>query len=79
MLSNKGLYKTSIGNIRLRLLELQETNFKVQELKMKNGYHDIDRVLHYQGLLFMLKAILIKLISRHHNDPLAGHFEINKI
>ena len=35
-------------------------------------------MLHYQSLLFMPKAIQTKLISRHHDDLLAGHFGIKK-
>ena len=35
-------------------------------------------MLHHQGLPFMLKAIRIELISRHHNYPLAGYFDIIK-
>ena len=36
-------------------------------------------VLYYQGLLFVPKAIQIELISRHHNNSLAGQFGIEKI
>ncbi len=35
-------------------------------------------MLHYQGLLYVPKVICSELISRHHNDPLAGHFGIEK-
>ena len=36
--ANKGPYKVSIGSIRLRLQELQETDSKAQELKTKDSY-----------------------------------------
>ena len=39
---------------------------------------DIDGVLHHQSLHFMPEAIWTKLISRHHDDPLASHFGIDK-
>ena len=77
-LANEGPYKVSIGSMRLRLQELQETDSKAQELRMKDGYQDIDGVLHHQGLPFVPEAIRMELISRHHDDPLAGHFGIEK-
>ncbi len=35
-------------------------------------------MLHYQGLPYIPKVICSELISRHHDDPLAGHFGIEK-
>ena len=77
-LANKDPYKVNIGSMRLRLQELQESNFKVQELRIKDGYQDIDRLLYHQSLLFVPEAIQMELISRYHNNPLAGHFGIKK-
>ena len=77
-LVNKGPYKVSIGSMRLRLQELQEADSEAQELRTKDGYQDIDGVLHHQGLPFVPEAIRMELISRHHDDPLAGHFGIEK-
>ena len=80
--STKAPYKVSIGSMQLQLQELQETNFKAQELKQQEfldgPYRDIDGMLHYQGLPFMLEAIWMERISRHHDDPLAGHVGIEK-
>ena len=78
-LANEGSYKVNIGSMRLRLQELQEIDSEAQELRIKDGYQDIDGVLYHQSLLFVPKAIWIELISRHHDDPLAGHFSIEKI
>ena len=64
--------------MKLKLQELQETNSEVQELQSKKGYKEVKRVLHHLNLSFMPKAIWTKLISRHHNDLLAGHFGIKK-
>ncbi len=36
-------------------------------------------MLYPQGLLYVPEIVRTKLISRHHNDPLAGHFRIDKI
>ena len=64
--------------MKLKLQELQEVNLEAQELRQKDGYQEIDGMLHHQGLSFVLKAIWIELISRYHNDSLAGHFGIKK-
>ena len=66
--------------MRLRLQELQETDSEAQELRQQkaDGYEEIDDILHHQGLPFVPKAIQTELISRHHDDPLAGHFGIKK-
>ena len=80
-LANKKPYKASIGGIRLKLAKLQKSDDETQKIKAKglHGYKDINRVLHHQGLLFVPEIIWTKLISWHHDDPLAGHFGINKI
>ena len=36
-------------------------------------------MLHHQGLPYVTEIIRRELISRHHNDSLAGHFGIEKI
>ena len=81
-LADEDPYKASIGDIRLRLSELQESDPEAQELKSKeqlpNGWEDIDGVLHHQGLSFVPETIQIELISRHHDDPLARYFGIDK-
>ena len=68
--------------MQLQLQELQETDSKAQELRQQGlcdgPYQDIDGVLHYQGFFFVLKVIWIELISRHHDDLLAGYFGIKK-
>ena len=68
--------------MRLRLSKLQESDPETQELKSKkqlpNSWEDIDGVLHHQGLPFVLEVIRTELISRYYNDPLIGHFGINK-
>ena len=66
--------------MRLRLQELQETDFEAQKLRqqVRKSYEEVDGVLHHQGLPFVPEVIRIELISRHHNDPLAGHFDIEK-
>ena len=75
----------SIGGMRLRLAELQESDVEAQKIraeKQKKGlgkYVDVNGMLHHQELLFMPEIIQIELISQHYNDPLVSHFSINKI
>ena len=67
--------------MRLRLLELQESDNEARKIRakgLKSDYKELDGVLHHQGLPFVPKAIWTKLISRHYDDPLAGHFGIDK-
>ena len=66
--------------MRLRLMDLQESNRETQRIRAENlnGYKKPDGVLYYQELPFVLEAIWIKIISWYHNDPLAKHFSINK-
>ena len=79
-LADEWLYEASIGSMRLRLQKLQETDCKIQELRQQkaDGYEEIDKILHHQGLSFIPKAIQTELISRHHKNLLAGHFGIQK-
>ena len=79
-MANKKLYKTSIIKMRLKLAELQKSEDKAQKIRIKSldKYKNIDRVLHYQELLFVSEIIQRKLISKYHNDFLVGHFGINK-
>ncbi len=65
----------------MRLPKLQDEDKEAMKLRSKGlpeGWEDIEQVLHYQGLLYVLKVIRSELISRHHDDPLAGHFGIEK-
>lgn len=80
-LTNKNLYKVSIGGIRLRLAKLQKLDKKVWKIRVKGlkiSYEEVEDVLHYQGLPFMPKVIQTKFISQHYNNSLASHFDINK-
>ena len=63
--------------MRLRLSELQKSDIEAQKVRaeeLKDGWKKFDRVLHHQRLLFIPEIIQTELISRHHDDPLAGYF-----
>ena len=72
----------SIGGMRLRLSELQENDDKVKLFRgsadLPEGWKDVKGVLQYQGLQYVPKIIRSKVISRHHNNPLAEHFGVDK-
>ena len=81
-LGAEGPYRVSIGVMRLRLSELQESDdeaWKIRAEGLMSNYEEVDGVLHHQGLPFVLEAIRTKFISWHHNDSSAGHFGIDKI
>ena len=80
-LASKGPYKASIGGMRLRLQELQSEDEQARKLRAEQpvkDWQDIKGVLHHQGLPYVPEIIRTKLISRYHDDPLAGHFGIEK-
>ena len=79
-LANERPYKVSIGGMRLWLAELQESDKEDRRVRAEglNGYKELNGVLYHQELPFVLKAIRTEIISRHHDDPLAEHFGINK-
>ncbi len=80
-LANKGPYTARIVGIRMRLPELQDDDKEAMKLRsdrLSEGWEDIKQVLHYQGLLYVPKVFRSELISRHHDDPLVGHFGIEK-
>ncbi len=68
--------------MRIRLLELQDDNKEAKKLRLEGlseGCEDMEDVLYYQGLPYVPKVICFKLISRHHDNSLIGHFGIEKI
>ena len=67
--------------MRLRLVELQAEDGQARKIraeKLDGNWEDFDGILHHQDLPYVLKIIRTKLISRHYDDPLAGHFGIEK-
>ena len=66
--------------MRLQLSELQESNDEAKKLRheLPEGREDVEEVLQYQGLPYIPEVIRSKVISRHHNNLLAGHFGIDK-
>ncbi len=66
----------------MRLLELQDDDKKAKKLRseqvLPEGWEDIKQALYCQGFLYVPKVIRSELINRHHNNPLVGHFGIEK-
>ena len=80
-LASEGPYKANIGGMRLRLQELQSEDEQMRKLRAEQpvkDWQDIEGVLHHQGLPYVPEIIRTELISKHHDDPLAGHFGIKK-
>lgn len=75
-------YKSNINGIQLRLTELQANNQQAKAIRaktvMKEGWQDVNKVLHFESLPYISVIICIELISRYYNNPLAGHFGIKK-
>lgn len=72
-------YKASINSKRLKLQKLKETNRETQKLKensLQKNYEGINEIFYYHSLLFLLRTILTKLISRHYDNLLIGHYGI---
>ena len=46
---------------------------------VKDGWENINGVLHHQSLFYISEIIWTKFISKHYNDLLVGHFGIKKI
>ena len=71
----------SIGGMRMRFLELQDEDKEAKKFRsegLPEGWENIEQVLYFQGLPYIPKVICSKLISRHHDNLLAGYFEIKK-
>ena len=68
--------------MRLRLSELQDNDEKARLFRGSAGlledWEDVKGVLQYQGLPYVPAIICFEMISCHYNDPLAGHFDIDK-
>ena len=68
--------------MRPRLVELQVEDGQAQKIrveKLSGNEQDSNRILHYQGLLYIPEIIKTELISRHYDNPLVGHFGIEKM
>ena len=64
----------------LKLYKLQAKDKQAQKTRTEylKGCDNIDDVLHHQSLPYIPEIIQTKLISKYHNNLLAGHFGIKK-
>ena len=69
-----------VGGIRLRLHKLQAKDKQARKARAEypEGWDKIKGILHYEGFPNIPETIRTELISRHHNNSLAGHFDIKK-
>ena len=68
--------------MRLQLPKLQNNDEETKGFRdsagLSENWKDIERVLQYRGLPYISRVIRFEVISRHHNDPIARHFGIDK-
>ena len=68
--------------MRLQLSELQESDEEAKLFRgsadLPEGWEDVKGVFLYQKLRYVPEIIRSKVISRHYDDSLAGHFGIDK-
>ncbi len=65
----------------MRLPELQDDDKEAKKLRsegLPEGWEDIKQMFHHQSLSYIPKVISSELISRYHDNPLTGHFGIEK-
>ena len=81
-IARDSLYIANIEGMRLRLSELQENDEETklfrEAARLPEGWKEVEEVFQYRGLPYVLEIIRSEVISRHHDDPLAGHFSIDK-
>ena len=68
--------------MKMRLFKLADNHKEAKKLHSKRlpkGWEDIEEVLYYEGLTYVLKVICSELISKHHDNPLVGYFGIKKM
>ena len=51
---------------------------KTRAEELQEGWENTDGAFYHQGLPFLPEVIRTKLISRHRDDLLAGHFGFDK-
>ena len=75
-------YIANIGGMKLQLFKLQENDKEARLLRgsasLPKDWKDVEEVLHYQRLPYVLAIIRSEWISCHHDDLFARHFGIDK-
>lgn len=65
--------------MKIKLSKVQKTDGQAQKIrgKIAKSWKNINAVLYYQSILYMLKNIRIQLGNKHHNNILAKNFKIH--
>ena len=58
--------------------ELANPNVNVYSGQSGESWSEIEGVLHYDGKPYILEILRTDLLERNHDDPLAGHFGVEK-
>ena len=67
--------------MNLQFPKLQDNDKEAKVLRAEGlleGWKEVERVLQYRRLLYVLEIIRSELISRHHDNLLVGYFGIDK-
>lgn len=67
--------------MKIRLLKLKDNNKEAKKWRidrLRKSWEDNKEIIYYQDLPNILKTIYSKLINRHYNNLLIGHFGIEK-
>ena len=67
--------------MRLQLPEFQDKDEEAKILRaagFPENWEDLEGILQYQGLAYVLEIIRSEVINRHHNNLLARYFGIDK-
>ena len=51
---------------------------EIREKGLKESWEEIDGMLYHEDRPYLPDIIRTEIISRHHDDPLAGHFGVEK-
>ena len=65
----------------MQLPELQaedQAARKIRKKELKEGWAEVEEVLHFQNLPYLPEIISTEIMGRHHNDPLEGNLGIEK-
>ena len=65
----------------MRLPELQDKDKEAKTLRaagLPKDWENVEEMLWYRELAYVSEIICSKVISHHHDNPLAGHFDIDK-
>lgn len=69
-----------LTNINLsELLKKNAKTIKIRINKLLKNQKDLEEILYYSGILYIVEILHFELISFYYNNPITGSFKITKI